>query len=93
MCLHGLEVIWRDGEVVGYIRTAEYAFAIDKSMAYGYITHPQGEAVTLDYLRAGTYQIEHIGKQYSANLHLRSPFDPKNKRVKGIYDEPLPIRK
>ena len=89
--LNGLEAIYRDGEVVGHVRRGEYAFALGKSMAVGYIKHPAGESVSLDFLKAGKYEIERMGTCYPATLHTKSPFDPKNKRVKGIYDEPIPI--
>ena len=34
-CLLGLETIYRDGEVVGHVRRADYAFHLDKPVAYG----------------------------------------------------------
>ncbi|XP_013401693.1 sarcosine dehydrogenase, mitochondrial [Lingula anatina] len=91
--LHGLEAIWRDGEAVGFLRRAEYAFALGKSIGYGYVRCPDGSAVTADFMKSGVYTLEHMGATYPAKLHLKSPFDPQNKRVKGIYDEPLPIHK
>ncbi|KAK2188591.1 hypothetical protein NP493_127g01000 [Ridgeia piscesae] len=83
--LHGLEAIKRDGKVAGFIRRADYAHALDKSIAYGYVTRDDGEAVTMDYLRSGTYQLEHMGELVAATLHTKSPFDPSNERVKGRY--------
>lgn len=85
--LWGLEGIWRNGEVLGYVRRAEYAFALGRSIAYGYVSHPEGEKVTNDFLKSGTWQLESMGKMLDANLHIRPPFDPKNLRVKGLYDE------
>ena len=89
--LNGLEAIYRDDQVMGFLRRGEYAFALGKSIGYGYVKHPEGEKVTLDYLRAGKWSVERMGTKYPATLHTKSPFDPKNKRVKGEYDEPLPI--
>ncbi|KFQ99298.1 hypothetical protein N306_14723, partial [Opisthocomus hoazin] len=40
--MFGLEAVWRDGEVVGHIRRADFGFAIDKTIAYGYIRAPTG---------------------------------------------------
>ena len=34
-CLLGLETIYRDDLVVGHIRRADYAFFLDKPVAYG----------------------------------------------------------
>lgn len=89
--LWGLEAIWRNDRVVGFIRRADYAFALGKSIGYGYVTDPDGGYVTQDYLREGSYFLESMGNMHKATWHAKSPFDPNNKRVKGIYDEPLPI--
>ncbi|XP_067868103.1 sarcosine dehydrogenase, mitochondrial [Heterodontus francisci] len=83
--MFGLEVIWRNGKVVGHIRRADFAFMLNKTIAYGYIRDPEGGVVTLDFVRSGEYSLERMGISYSAKVHLKSPFDPNNKRVKGIY--------
>ena len=85
--LHGLEAIYRDGVAVGFLRRADYGFSIDKSIAYGYIHHHEGQTVTTDYIKTGHYCIEHLGETMPAHVHLRTPFDPENKRVKGIYTQ------
>jgi len=90
--LHGLEAIWRDDVCVGFIRRADYAFALGKSIGYGYVNHPDKTKITNDWLRAGTYRLENMGNSYDAKIHIQTPFDPKNKRVKGIYEDPIPIR-
>ncbi|XP_042228369.1 sarcosine dehydrogenase, mitochondrial-like [Homarus americanus] len=84
--LWGLEGIWRDGEPVGHIRRAEFAFTLGQAIAYGYVQRPSGEKVTNDFLKTGTWQLESMGKSLNATVHIRPPFDPKNLRVKGIYE-------
>ena len=91
--LVGLETIYRDGVPVGYLRRADYAFALGKTMGYGYVSHPDGIVVKMDFLKSGAYTIERMGQELQATIHTKTPFDPQNKRVKGIYDEELPIRK
>lgn len=46
--MFGLEAVWRDGKVVGHIRRADFGFAIDKTIAYGYIRDPAGGPVSAD---------------------------------------------
>lgn len=41
--------------------------------------------VSLDFVRGGEYALERMGVSYPARAHLKSPFDPDNKRVKGEY--------
>ncbi|XP_063887251.1 sarcosine dehydrogenase, mitochondrial-like [Scylla paramamosain] len=83
--LWGLEAIVRDGEVLGYVRRAEYAFSLGRAIAYGYVRRPEGGRVTKEFLSSGTWQLEVMGKRLPASLHLKPPFDPQNLRVKGIY--------
>ncbi|XP_047380112.1 sarcosine dehydrogenase, mitochondrial isoform X3 [Sciurus carolinensis] len=45
--MFGLEAIWRNGQVVGHVRRADFGFAVDKTIAYGYIRDPSGQP-TLD---------------------------------------------
>uniref|UniRef100_A0A8D0HF58 Sarcosine dehydrogenase, mitochondrial n=1 Tax=Sphenodon punctatus TaxID=8508 RepID=A0A8D0HF58_SPHPU len=83
--MFGLEAIWRNGKVVGHIRRADFGFAINKTIAYGYIRNPDGGLVSLDFVKSGEYMLERMGVTYPAKAHTKSPFDPENKRVKGIY--------
>nr|XP_008122619.1 PREDICTED: sarcosine dehydrogenase, mitochondrial [Anolis carolinensis] len=83
--MFGLEAIWRNGKVVGHIRRADFGHAINKTIAYGYIRDPDGGPVTPDFVKSGKYMLERMGVAYQAKAHTRSPFDPDNKRVKGIY--------
>ncbi|XP_047624808.1 sarcosine dehydrogenase, mitochondrial isoform X3 [Phacochoerus africanus] len=83
--LFGLEAIWRSGQVVGHVRRADFGFAIDKTLAYGYIRDPSGRPVSWDFVKSGDYALERMGVAYPAQAHLKSPFDPGNRRVKGIY--------
>uniref|UniRef100_A0A8B9GP02 Sarcosine dehydrogenase, mitochondrial n=1 Tax=Astyanax mexicanus TaxID=7994 RepID=A0A8B9GP02_ASTMX len=83
--MFGLEAIFRNGVPVGHLRRAEFGYAINKTIGYGYIRNPEGEVVSPDFVRGGEFTLERMGVQYKAKAHLKSPFDPENRRVKGIY--------
>lgn len=83
--LWGLEAIWRDDRVVGFLRRAEYGFTLKKSLGYGYVSRPDGLPVTKEFLETGDFRVESMDVQYAARVHLKSPFDPQNKRVQGFY--------
>ena len=85
MPLWGLEAIWRDDAVVGYLRRADYGFTLGRSVGYGYVQREDGQPVTNDFLNSGEYFIESMDVKYKADLHLKTPFDPDNKRVRGFY--------
>lgn len=82
MPFHGLETIYRNDKAVGFLSRADYGFFLKKTIGYGYVS---GEAIDEKYLTDADYTIEHLGKRYKADLHLRSPFDPANNRIRGIY--------
>ncbi|XP_022101049.1 sarcosine dehydrogenase, mitochondrial-like [Acanthaster planci] len=84
--LLGFECIRRNGQVVGHIRRGEYGYYINQNLGYGYVSNPNGDAVTNEFLQEGDYTIERMGEIYPAQIHLKSPFDPQNKRLKGIYE-------
>lgn len=86
VALFGQEAIYRNGELVGYLRRGDYAFFLDKSIGIGYVTN-KGALVTKNYLQDGEYEIEVMGKKYKAKFHPKSPFDPTGQRLLGQYGE------
>jgi len=85
VCLIGMEAVVRNDQVIGFIRRADYGFFIDRPIAYGYVSHPDGGKINAEWLKSGDYQLESMGNRFPAKLHMRSPFDAENKRVKGDY--------
>lgn len=88
----GLEAIWTENSKtgklipVGYLRTADYSFMLNKSIGYGYIMRQPNEDDAKSWLKEiehKKYWIEIMGDKFLAKAHLKSPFDPQNLRVKG----------
>ena len=84
--LQGLEAEYCDSLPVGFLRRADYAYTLGKSIGYGYVWRPDGETVSLKHLREGSYTIDVMGEHIPATIHTKTPFDPDNRRVKGIYE-------
>nr|XP_033339035.1 sarcosine dehydrogenase, mitochondrial [Megalopta genalis] len=84
--LWGLEPIYRNDVLVGYLRRTEQGYSCDNAIGRGFVKHPNGENITDEFLKNGNYEIEVMGKRYKAESYLKSPFDPQNKRIKGIYE-------
>lgn len=82
-----MEGVWRNGEIVGNLRRGEYGYTLRKPIGQAYLSRPDGGIIDADFLKSGKYQIEVMGKLYDANCHLRSPFDPKGKRIMGDYSD------
>lgn len=82
----GLEGVYRNGQPVGVLRRAEYAYSLGKSLGQAYISRADGQKVDVDYLKSGDYEVDILGKRYKVDCHLRSPFDPTGQRVLGNYE-------
>jgi len=81
----GGELVLRDGIAVGQVTSGAWGEALGGCAALAYVRHPDGDVLTPDLARAGTYQVDVGGHLYPATLHLRPPFDPSGHRVKGHY--------
>ncbi|KAK5643150.1 hypothetical protein RI129_006995 [Pyrocoelia pectoralis] len=84
--LWGNETIWRNDEIIGFLRRGEYGYFLKSSIGIGYVQNPNNENITKEFLTTGKYEVEVMGKKYPANLHLESPFDPTNQRLSGYYE-------
>uniref|UniRef100_A0A7N6FBQ7 Sarcosine dehydrogenase n=1 Tax=Anabas testudineus TaxID=64144 RepID=A0A7N6FBQ7_ANATE len=49
------------------------------------VVNAAGHKVSADFIKSGDFTLERMGVTYKAKAHLKTPFDPENKRVKGIY--------
>ncbi len=78
--LYHEEPIWRDGVRVGRTTSAMYGHTLGASVALGYVEND--EAVSADYINAGSYEIEVGGERFSARASLRPMYDPKAERTK-----------
>ncbi len=54
---------------------------------YRYVRHPGLDPITSEWLSAGRYELESMGRRVAAHIHLKSPFDPKNARIQGTYEK------
>ncbi|XP_017784647.1 PREDICTED: sarcosine dehydrogenase, mitochondrial [Nicrophorus vespilloides] len=86
VAVYGLETIWRDDTIVGFLRRGEYAYHLDCSLGIGFVEHPEDKVITDEFLKTGRYEIEVMGTRYPAILHTTSPFDPTNQRLMGHYE-------
>lgn len=83
--LFGLEGVYRNGVPVGHVRRAEYGYSLDKMVGKVFVKHPENKTVDAAFLKTGKFEIEVLGRKYAATCHLKSPFDPENKRIMGDY--------
>jgi 4-methylaminobutanoate oxidase (formaldehyde-forming) len=77
---HG-EVIFRDGERVGYIRAGAYGYTLGGAVGLGFVE--SDEPVTKAWVEAGRYEIEVAGTRYPAVASLRPLYDPQQSRIRS----------
>lgn len=75
------EIIYRDGKPVGNIMSAGYGHTLGASVGVGPVEN-DGETVTVDFIKSGSYEIDIAGVRYPARASLRPMYDPKLKRVR-----------
>jgi glycine cleavage system aminomethyltransferase T/glycine/D-amino acid oxidase-like deaminating enzyme len=78
--LYHAEPVLRDGEVVGYVRSASYAWTLGGSVGLAFVT--ADEKVTKDWLDAGSWEVDIAGERYAAEVSLRPMYDPTSARVR-----------
>jgi len=75
------EIIYRNGKPVGNIMSGGYGHTLGASVGVGPVEN-EGEPVTVDYIKSGSYEIDIAGVRYSARVSLRPMYDPKLERVR-----------
>ena len=80
----GGELVLRDGLAAGQVTSAAWGEAVGSSVGLAYVRHSGGQVMTADLARAGSYQVSVGGEPCPATVHLRPPFDPAGRKIKGI---------
>ncbi|MUZ75637.1 FAD-dependent oxidoreductase [Agrobacterium vitis] len=83
--MFGTEPVWRDGELVGYLRSAGFGHTIACGVGMGYL-HAAG-GVSAQWLKDGSFEVEIAGTRYPAVASLRPFYDAGRTRVKGQHLE------
>jgi heterotetrameric sarcosine oxidase gamma subunit len=79
----GGELVLRDGVPVGQVTSAAWGETVGGAVGLGYIRDPAGTAVTADFARTGSYQVNVGGQLVAATASLRPPYDPAGTRVRS----------
>ena len=74
-------MIFKDGRVVGHLRSGEYGHTLGGSVGLGYVEHEDG--VTPDYIQSGGFEIQAAGERYAAKASLKPMYDPAGEKVRG----------
>ncbi|KAB2911399.1 MAG: FAD-dependent oxidoreductase [Kofleriaceae bacterium] len=75
------EVVYRDGQPLGYIRAASYGHTLGGAVGLAMIASP-GAPIDQAWIDAGRWEVDVAGTRYPATASLRPLYDPTNERVK-----------
>ena len=74
--LLGKEPVLQDGRAVGYVTSANYGYAVRKTIAYAYLPK--------DMSGIGTaLEVEYLGARHAATGSRDPQYDPEGARLKG----------
>ena len=79
--LWGAELIYRNGNPVGYTTSGSYGHTVGAAIAMGYINH--SEVITSEFIHSGQYEINISGRRSPARVCLQAPYDPARKRIQA----------
>ncbi len=74
------EPLSRDGVVVGRTSSAMWSATEDRCCAMGYVEHPDGAAVTKEWIDSAAWDTNIGGRRVGLSASIRSWYDPKNQR-------------
>ena len=80
-------MLLRDGVSVGIVRSTAFGHTLGRSVVTGYVEKPPDlPKITPKWLREGSWSVRSLLRPpLTASLHLKAPFDPDGKRMRGEY--------
>jgi len=76
------EVLRRDDEVVGYVRSASYGYTLGGAVGLAMVGPAEGEC-TVDWLATGVWTVEIADRRHPCRVSLRPLYDPTNARIRA----------
>ena len=80
--MHHGEIVYRNGEIVGEVRSASYGHSLGGAVGLSMVERTDGEGVTAAWIREGAWEVDVAGVRYPAKASLRPLYDPRNERIK-----------
>ncbi len=79
--MYHVEIVRRDGKMMGYVRAASYGFSLGGAVGLAMIE--AGEPIDAKFLSTGKWEVEIANKLYPIELSLKPFYDPTNERIKA----------
>jgi 4-methylaminobutanoate oxidase (formaldehyde-forming) len=76
------EVVWRDGNRMGYVRAASYGHTLGGAVGLAFIERADAP-IDQAWLDAGRWEVEVAGRRVKARCSLKPMYDPAMERIRG----------
>ena len=80
--LHHGEILWRNGQPLGEIRSSSYGWSLGGSVGLAMLESDE-EPITVGYTEEAEWQVETPQGLYPCKVSLRPLYDPKNLKMKN----------
>jgi 4-methylaminobutanoate oxidase (formaldehyde-forming) len=80
--LWGGELVIRDGEVAGQVTSAAWGETTGSCVGLAYLRASDNSVVTIDWINAGSYQVNVGGQLYPISVSTKPLYDPSNARIR-----------
>jgi 4-methylaminobutanoate oxidase (formaldehyde-forming) len=64
------------------VTSAAWGESVGSCVGLAYVWDPAGEPIDVDWVRAGSYQVDIGGVRTGVTVSLRPPFDPAGERIR-----------
>ena len=81
LLLYHNEPIYRDGQRVGLVTSANYGHTLGAAIGMGYVSNEAG--VDAEFIKSGKFEIAIAGVRHAAKASLRPMVDPSGARMKA----------
>jgi 4-methylaminobutanoate oxidase (formaldehyde-forming) len=75
------EVVYRDGEPLGYVRAASYGHTLGGAVGLAMVD--AGEPIDQAWCEAGRWEVDIAGTRYPARASVRPMYDPEMRRIRA----------
>jgi 4-methylaminobutanoate oxidase (formaldehyde-forming) len=79
----GSELVLRAGSPAGQVMSAAWGETVGSCVGLAYLWDPSGAPVTVDWIRAGSYEVDIGGDRFPVTVTMKPPFDPAGERIKA----------
>lgn len=82
MLYHG-EVVYRNDQIVGDVRSASYGHSLGGAIGLAMIELPSNVIVNKEYQKSGDWSVDIAGIRYPITVSALPMYDPKNLKIKA----------